>query len=110
LALLSTCNLWIHLLGPLSLLSSTPDPDGGGGGVGSLSVWLVSASDLLSEANEDSSDEESFVIELFDIDLSDCDKELIANDGIRTNIKITSIIIKFSLTILIIISFIICNL
>jgi len=110
LALLFTRKLWIYLLGPPSPLSSTPDPDGGGGGVGSLSVWLDSASDLLSEENEDSSDDEAFVIELFEFELSDCDEELIANDGIRTKIKVASIIVEFILTILIISSFIICNL
>jgi len=91
-------------------LSSTPDPDGGGGGVGSLSVWLVWASDLLSEANEDSSDVDAFDIELFDTELSDCDKEFTANDGIRTKLKVTNIIIKLILIVLINSSFIICNL
>jgi hypothetical protein len=71
---------------------------------------LASASDLLREANEDSSDVEAFVFELFDIELSDCDKEFTANDGIKTKIKVINIMIKFILTNLINSSFIICNL
>ena len=70
---------------------------------------MVSASDLLREANEDSSDVEAFDIELLDIELFDCEKEFTATEGINTKTKEINIIVKVILPDIISRSLIICN-
>jgi hypothetical protein len=76
---------------------------------------LVSASDLLREEKDegelssDLSDIEAFDNELFDKELFDCEKEFIANDGIKTRIKAIDIMEKLILTVITNRSLIICT-